>query len=177
MNTKKAKESDGLKNRIVRWGEQRAVDFLSNPSNWRIHPSAQRGVLRDVLSDIGWVTGVIVNKTTGHVIDGHARIEEALKLGDEVLVPFVEVELSEDEEKVILATFDPIGAMAAVDKEQLDALLRDVNTSSASIQAMLSELASKNGIGPVPDFKEYDESVADEVEMITCPHCGKTFPK
>ena len=26
-------------------------------------------------------------------------------------------------------------------------------------------------------FKEYDEDVADEVEMITCPHCGKEFPK
>jgi len=25
--------------------------------------------------------------------------------------------------------------------------------------------------------KEYDESVADGVEMLTCPHCGKEFPK
>lgn len=29
----------------------------------------------------------------------------------------------------------------------------------------------------VIDFKEYDESVANDVEMMTCPHCGKTFPK
>lgn len=28
-----------------------------------------------------------------------------------------------------------------------------------------------------PEFKEYDESVADEVEMLTCPHCGEKFPK
>lgn len=27
------------------------------------------------------------------------------------------------------------------------------------------------------EFPEYDESVADDVEMITCPHCGKVFPK
>lgn len=27
------------------------------------------------------------------------------------------------------------------------------------------------------EFKEYDESVADEVEYITCPHCGERFPK
>jgi len=25
--------------------------------------------------------------------------------------------------------------------------------------------------------KEYDESIADDVEMITCPYCGKEFPK
>ena len=27
---------------------------------------------------------------------------------------------------------------------------------------------------PLPDsWREYDESIADEVEMITCPHCNK----
>lgn len=28
-----------------------------------------------------------------------------------------------------------------------------------------------------PAFKEYDESTADDVEMLTCPHCGEQFPK
>lgn len=28
-----------------------------------------------------------------------------------------------------------------------------------------------------PDFEEYDESVADDVEMIECPECGHHFPK
>ena len=28
-----------------------------------------------------------------------------------------------------------------------------------------------------PDFKEYDESVENDVEMITCPKCGHVFPK
>jgi hypothetical protein len=30
---------------------------------------------------------------------------------------------------------------------------------------------------PVPEFKEYDEDVEKDVEYLTCPHCGKTFPK
>ena len=30
---------------------------------------------------------------------------------------------------------------------------------------------------PVPEFKEYDEDIEKEVEYLTCPHCGKTFPK
>lgn len=31
----------------------------------------------------------------------------------------------------------------------------------------------------VPDveFKEYTEEVENDVEMLTCPHCGKEFPK
>lgn len=28
-----------------------------------------------------------------------------------------------------------------------------------------------------PEFEEYDESVADDVEMIECPNCGHHFPK
>ena len=81
------------KNRIVGHGEQAAISFMANPLNWRIHPKAQREALTGVLSEVGWVQSVIVNRTTGNVIDGHARIEEALKLGDETPVPFVEVDL------------------------------------------------------------------------------------
>ena len=32
------------------------------------------------------------------------------------------------------------------------------------------------GIGS-PDFPEYDENAADDVEMITCPNCNHAFPK
>ena len=31
---------------------------------------------------------------------------------------------------------------------------------------------------PIPESeREYDESIASDVEMITCPHCGEVFPK
>lgn len=165
------------RNRIVGHGEQPASQFMANPNNWRIHPKAQREALTGVLSEVGWVQSVVINKTTGHVLDGHARIEEAMKLGDETPVPFVEVELTEDEEAKILATLDPIGAMAEADKNNLDALLREVNSASAGVQSMLAELAEKNGIVNAPDFQEFTEEIASKVEMITCPHCGKTFPK
>ena len=32
------------------------------------------------------------------------------------------------------------------------------------------------GIGS-PDFQEFDENAADDVEMIKCPECGHDFPK
>ena len=177
MAKKQKQQAGEWRNRIVRTGEAPASEFKANERNWRIHPREQREALRGVLGEVGWVTGVVTNKTTGNVIDGHARIEEALKLGDETPVPFIEVELSEDEEAKILATFDPISAMAVADKEQLDALLREVETGDAAVMQMLDDLAKANGIAPAPDFKEYDESVAGDVEMVTCPHCGKTFAK
>ena len=144
--SKKREQTAPWRNRIVAHGEQAAVQFMANPSNWRIHPKAQRQALTGVLDEVGWVQSVIVNRTTGHVVDGHARIEEALKMGDETPVPFVEVELTEDEEAKILATIDPISSMAATDKAQLDALLHAVRTDNEALQNLMSDLAKHNGL-------------------------------
>ena len=134
------------RNRIVGSGTMAAGQFVANPSNWRIHPKAQRDALNGVLNEVGWVQNVIVNKITGNVVDGHARIEEALKRGDDTPVPYVEVELTEDEEQKILLALDPISAMAAADKAQLDALLKSVETQDAAVMAMIADMADKAGL-------------------------------
>lgn len=153
------------KNRIVGHGEQPAISYMANPLNWRIHPKAQREALTGILSDVGWVQSVIVNRVTGNVVDGHARIEEMLKLGDETPVPFVEVELSEEEEQKILLTLDPISAMAAADKANLEQLLRDVSTDNAAVSAMLEELAAENGLSFNGDEGSEEQKEPDEVPL------------
>lgn len=142
------KKKINWKNRIVRHGEQPANQFTANALNFRRHPNQQREALRGSLSELGWIQSVVVNKTTGNVIDGHARIEEALSIDEESLVPFVEVEISEAEEKLALATFDPISAMATTDKEVLDILLHEVSTGDAALQQLMSDLAAKEGLIP-----------------------------
>ena len=134
------------RNRIIGHGEQPAISFMANPLNWRIHPKAQRDALTGILGDVGWVQSVIVNKTTGNVVDGHARIEEALKLGDETPVRFVEVELSEEEEQKILLTLDPISALAAADKANLQALMDSASFDSPALNQMLADLAADVGL-------------------------------
>jgi len=49
-----------------------------------------------------------------------------------------------------------------------------LDDAAANIAAMLEALRAEE---EAPDFKEYDESVADDVEMIECPKCGHRFPK
>ena len=66
------------RSRIVGSGEEAPDQLAANPRNWRTHPAAQRKALRGSLDTVGWVQQVIVNKRTGNVVDGHARIEEAL---------------------------------------------------------------------------------------------------
>ena len=141
-------EPDGgrWRNRIVSHGVKPAREFTLNPLNWRIHPDAQASALAGALGEVGWVDEVIENVTTGHVIDGHLRIALALREGDGTLVPYKRVELSEAEERLVLASLDPLAAMATADAEKLDALLREVATGDAALQGMLVALSDDNRV-------------------------------
>lgn len=144
--SKKRLPEQTWQNRIVSHGEQPANQFLAHELNARRHPGKQREALRGSLNAVGWVAPVIVSAQTGKILDGHARVEEALSQDENSLVPFVEVNVSEQEERTILATFDPITGLATYEQEGLDALLREVETGEVALQQMLSELAEKEGL-------------------------------
>jgi DNA modification methylase len=143
---KKHRDKDIWRNRIVEHGAAPADSFLAHDLNARRHPGAQREALVGSLSSVGWVAPVIVSARTGKTLDGHARIEEALTRDERQLVPFVKVDVSEAEERLILATFDPITDLAMYDKEALDSLLREVSTGDAALQSLLADLAKENGL-------------------------------
>lgn len=164
------------KNRIVGHGEESPDQLLANPANWRIHPKAQQDALAGVLGEVGWVQSVIVNRITGHLVDGHLRVSLALRDGASS-IPVVYVELSPDEEALVLATIDPIASMAATDTEKLSELLEEVGTSSAEVQMLLSKMAEDAGIIP-PDFgseSQDSQPRLDEKNPISCPKCGYEF--
>lgn len=148
------------RSRIVGHGEEAPDQLLANPRNWRIHPRGQQQALAGVLTEVGWVQDVIVNKTTGHVVDGHARVSIAISRS-EPTVPVVYVELSPEEEQKVLATFDPLGAMAGADREQLEGLLREVRTDDAALRTALRDLADTNGI----DLSSGEPHQAPEAEV------------
>lgn len=156
--------------RIVGHGEAAPADLVGNPRNWRTHPKAQRDALAGVLDQVGWVQDVIVNKRTGYLVDGHARVAVAAQRG-EASVPVVYVDLSEDEELLILATLDPLAAMAEADTEVLADLLAAVTSEDAALTSMLDALA-------VPDFSPVgldEQGKLDEKKHVTCPECGHDF--
>jgi len=142
------------RNRIVGEGEPAPDQLLANPANWRIHPSNQQDALSGVLAEVGWVTRVIVNRATGFVVDGHARVALAIS-SNQPSVPVTYVDLTEAEEALILATLDPISAMAVTDAEKLSELMAEVVTDDSAIENMLNQLKARAGI-----FDEFDvESV------------------
>lgn len=119
----------------------RAGDFLANPLNWRIHPDFQQQALSGVLDEVGWIDEVTVNQRTGRVVDGHLRVTLALRVGEDEPVPYRSVDLSEEEEAEVLATKDPIAALAGSDPDQFAEVLERFNTGDAALQQMLEEMS------------------------------------
>ena len=106
------------RNRIVGHAEVPPDELVPNPRTWRSHPAEQQRALAGALGEVGWVAEVLVNRTTGHVVDGHLRIELALAR-HETTVPVMCVDLSEDEERLVLASLDPLAAMATAEHRAL----------------------------------------------------------
>lgn len=135
-----------LRNRIVGSGEVLVRDLVKNPKNWRKHPASQLSALEGLLSEVGWVQNIIVNRTTGNMIDGHARVAIAEKHG-EAHVPVVYVELTAAEEELVLATLDPLGDLAELDKAKLQSLLANLDPDSAALASLIADLEAELGIG------------------------------
>jgi len=137
------------RSRIVDRGEASPAALVANPKNWRGHPPAQQAALAGLLDQVGWVQDVVVNRRTGHLVDGHLRVELARARG-EAAIPVVYVDLDESEEALVLASLDPLAGMATADPGKLEALLREASVNDASLRAMLDDLAQRSGIGADP---------------------------
>lgn len=142
MTKGKKHASAPLRSRIVGEGDEAPDQLLANPLNWRVHPKEQVDALEGLLSQVGWVQRVIVNKRTGHVVDGHARVALALRRSEPTL-PVLYVDLSEAEERLVLAAIDPIGGMAGADQGLLDQVLDGLTADDAGLQALLDGLRSE----------------------------------
>jgi len=148
-------EADTFADRIVGQGMANPQTLKANPANWRTHSVEQREAMREVLREVGWVQRVIVNRTTGHLLDGHLRVEEAVRAGV-ARIPVVFVELSEEEERRILAVLDPIGGMAGVDKKRLRALVEDMRAGTPGLDRLLAQLREKVGLKEEPERPEVE---------------------
>lgn len=130
-----------LRSRIVGEGDEAPDQLLANPLNWRVHPKHQADALEGVLEQVGWVQRVLVNKRTGNMVDGHLRVQIALRR-NEPTIPVTYVDLTEDEERLILATLDPIAGLAGTDQELLDQVLAGLDAENDALAALLSDLRS-----------------------------------
>ena len=112
------------RNRIRELRYVQASTLIPNPANWRKHPKAQREALQAMLDRVGWADAVIARETPEGLVlvDGHLRAD----LDANAEVPVLVVDLDEAEAGQVLATLDPLAAMAEANTEALSKLLQEV---------------------------------------------------
>jgi hypothetical protein len=109
--------------------------------NWKVHEQPQLLSLDELLNQVGWAGAVLVNETTGVMLDGHARREVAIHR-NETAVPVLIGRWTPEQERLILAKLDATRAMAGTDRAKLSALLADLPGTTQELDDLLAGLAA-----------------------------------
>lgn len=162
------------RDRIVDIVTVRAGDLVPNPRNWRTHPEAQRRGLEQILDRVGSVDVLkAVRLPSGELqlVDGHLRAD--IRRDEQVRVAVLD--LTPEESDLVLATFDPVSAMAEADLDVLRGLLDDVKMEVPA--DMIEALEALIRTGDPVEPRKFDTDVEDEVKYVVCPNCEHRFPK
>src|SRR6266542_640056 len=133
-----------IRDRVQGLRRVRAGDLRPNPRNWRRHPERQRSALRALLHDIGYADALLARDDGEGLVllDGHLR----QSLTPDAMVPVLVLDVSEAEADVLLATLDPLAALAEPDPRALAELLAGLEVSSAAVNELLEDLARSAGL-------------------------------
>jgi hypothetical protein len=156
---------------------------VPNPNNPNRHPPEQIRLLAKIIKAQGWRSPIVMSRRSGFIVKGHGRLMAAEALDvDEVPVDWQEyateaeewADLQADNQIAELAEWDSEVAVAKMLEFEGEIDLELFGIPESNLKDLLIE-----GDGSIPDveFKEYDESCADDVEFIECPECGHKWPK
>ena len=142
-----------IRDRIKDFRRVSAHLLLPHPKNWRVHNTRQRHVLQGILAEIGYADALLVRELPDgslQLIDGHLRAETT----PNQKVPVLVLDLNDTEADKLLATLDPLAALADTDQTMLNDLLAQINTENVAVQEFLQSLTdvppSTGGMAAVP---------------------------
>jgi DNA modification methylase len=117
--------------------------MVGNP---RAHPVKNLEAIKAALVEYGQVETILVNrrKQPWEVIHGNGRLQAALDLGWTHVAANI-IDVDNPTAKAMAVVLNRTGELAVWDKEVLDGLLREVQTSE-KLTAMLAELAQEQGL-------------------------------
>ncbi len=130
-----------IRDRIKQLRRVKASDLRPNPKNWRLHPARQRQALKAVLGEIGYADAVLARELPDGslmLIDGHLRAE----VTPDTQIPVLILDVDEAEADKILATHDPLAALAETDAAALGHLLSQITTEDQALQTVLDQLST-----------------------------------
>ena len=163
--------------------------------------------LKNSINEFGYVVPIIVNKHNNHIVGGNQRCLALKQLGYTMIDVIYIDEPDINKEKALNIRLNNLSGEWDTNKLQniLDDLKLqefDVSLTGFDIEVQKFEFDDNPSIYNVPssdivdmkgedqeetideiyfeipdDEPEYDESIADTVESITCPRCGYELPK
>jgi hypothetical protein len=147
-----------IRDRIKDFRRVRADQLRPHPRNWRTHPQEQQDALRGVLAEIGYADALLARELPDgslQLIDGHLRAEAT----PQAIVPVLVLDINEQEALKLLATLDPLAAMAGADAQLLGALVADVETDNQAVRSMIDRLAEENPVDGDAEPKPLDDVI------------------
>ena len=174
---------------FCRYSDLKPTDSLvEHPKNPMKHPEAQLKALVRVIELNGWRQPIVVSKRSGFITKGHGRLQAAKLAGwSQVPVEFQEYENEAAEYSDAIAD-NRIAELAEWNNTTLAEVLEQLQKESANagestgytldeIAALMAQAKGEIMLPSKASGKEVDEGLASDVDAVTCPYCGKVFPK
>jgi len=158
-----------IRDRIQELRRVPAQSLRPHPKNWRTHNNRQRDVLKGILAEVGYADALLVRELpdgTLQLLDGHLRAETT----PHQKVPVLILDLNDAEADKLLATLDPLAALAGTDQTMLDDLLAQIDTENIALQEFLRSLVDSPSDACGSEASEAKEVAIPEVFqiLVTC---------
>lgn len=159
-----------IRNRVRELRMVPACELRPHPGNWRTHPMHQQQALRSLLAQVGYAGALVARELQDgslELLDGHLRA----KTTPESEVPVLIVDLSDAEADLVLATFDPLAALAQTDDAALRALVGRVACEDQHVCEMLAALTADPQPPESPQPSAPASEALDELfqVVVECP--------
>jgi hypothetical protein len=141
-----------------------------NPLNWREHSKRQKEYVQDTIENLGWAQALTYNAVTGHLINGHGRLEIAIEKKYKTL-PVDIGAWSEDEERQLLIAIDSTSQMATINANALDSLvqstLNSVKEKKKNKKDAKSLQSAKQQLSMLTDIRQFANEVIERKKAKT----------
>ena len=165
------------------------ADLKPDPKNRRKHNSRNIDMIRDALGQVGAARSIVIDEDN-IILAGNGVIEAAANAGiehvqvvdadGETIIAVRRTGLNEEQKRKLSLYDNRTAELGEWDTEQIVADLEEGLSFEGLFREEELQGILEQATDAMPDgveFKEYDESIADEVEYLTCPKCGHRWPK
>jgi len=137
--------------------------IVPDPDNPKIHTPQQSAALAAGLQEIGFTGALLVRKLDAKrfaLLDGHERLGH---FADGESIRCLLTDLTAEEARKLIATYDTIGRMAGIDTEKLASLVKDVTFDAVELQQLVDKVLA--GVDDLVGSAASEPTDAEHVEL------------